>query len=143
MITIRSLIGSGVVVLATTAGLASTSYQPSDRDTRIIQVSCGVEAVYVSYTRRGPPRRLGVDRVMINGRPLARVELSRINGLLGSQRLAEVDYLGCRKTKAGDVRHWLRVEPAINASNASQAIREKSFYVRRGKIEVHDRPPAD
>jgi len=122
---------------------ASTDYQPSGSLEHSMRAICHREVVALYYTTRGTPGRLGLNRLVVNGEHLPPSEVDKVNTLLQGQRLASVEYLGCRRTRSGDVRHWLQMEPGITPQNAQEPTRSKAFYIRSAKVEFHDKQPVD
>lgn len=122
---------------------ASTDYRPADTLVHSIEARCHSEKLLVEYTQQGTPSELGLNAVIVGNRKLSERELGKARALIGEQRLAVVRYLGCRRTKAGDVRHWLELEPAITVRNANEQVRSRAFYVLNGRVEVHLNQPVD
>jgi hypothetical protein len=126
-----------------TASLANVPYQGSTSDVQSIAVVCSEQEVNIAFVRRSDRIASGLQSVRIGGESLASAEIARANALLQGQKLSAVTFMGCRKTRQGDLRHWISLEPSISAKNANQVSRSKWFYIRHGKVEVHERQPID
>ena len=131
------------VISGETSVFANVPYQGSTSDIRSIAVDCLGEKVVIDFVRRSNQLTSGLRSININGSILSPAEIAKANQLLEGQKLSAVEFMGCRKTKQGDIRHWISLEPPITARNANQVSRSKRFYVRHGKVEIHERQPVD
>lgn len=138
----RRLVAGTVAAIAMPV-TASVPYQPGSSQIHMIVAECEGEIVNVVFTIRGDRHQIGLNSLSVNGVGLKPTEIAKANALLAGQQLAELEFLGCRRTQQGDVRHWLQLEPSITPANAHDLTRSKWFYVRNGKIEVHERQPVD
>lgn len=138
------MIGSLVIgAIFSFEAMASTDYQPASKRLHTIAAECLGDSVIMSFTTRGPPETVGLNAIRVNGQRLSAVEIFKVNALLRTSRLAGMQFLGCRRTQQGDIRHWFQIEPALTPQNANSTARNKWFYVRLGKVESHDRQPVD
>ena len=131
-------LGSGSVTC-----LATVPYQGSSSDIQNIAVDCLGQKIEITFVRRSEKLRSGLQRLAVDGKPLAAAEIARANALLLGQNLSDVEFMGCRRTRQGDVRAWISLTPPITARNSNDLDRAKRFYVRGGKIEVHEHQPVD
>ena len=134
---------SALALFSAGASTASVPYQPSSSKIHRISATCSSERVEIMYTIDGAAKTRGLNSISIDGVALPEGELAKARARTKGQRLGGMEFLGCRKTQQGDVRHWLLLMPAISHLNANDAGRDKSFYIRRGKVEIHERQPVD
>lgn len=124
--------------------LSSRDYNYPDFVLHTIEGQCNGDRIFAEFSTWARGREsVGLQKVEVGPNRLSSAELRTIESQFRGKRIVEVSIVGCRRTSQGDNRVWFTVESEHPDPTTSALPISKSFFVRAGRLEFHEKAPVD